>query len=172
MKNKTLAITGHTRGLGKALYELYPSSLGFSRSTGYQIENDADSIINQIIDCDVFINNAYHETAQQYLFEQMWHQWRDNPTKTIVNISSMIALGIRQDVDALSKKQAREKFLELLYLPRKCKMVNVNLGRFGDNHKSAASMSEQQAAELVSWCINQPGRIEVGELSVWMLESA
>ena len=47
MKNKTLAITGHTRGLGKALYELYPGSLGFSRSTGYQIENDADSIITK-----------------------------------------------------------------------------------------------------------------------------
>ena len=67
-----IAITGHTRGLGKAIYDLYPGAVGFSKSTGYNIGNEADaiSIISQSIDCDVFINNAFHETAQQHLFEK------------------------------------------------------------------------------------------------------
>jgi len=52
MHNKfKVAVTGHIKGLGKAIYDLYPGAIGFSRSTGYNIENDADSIINQSIDC-------------------------------------------------------------------------------------------------------------------------
>ena len=58
-----LAITGHTKGIGKAIADLYPNSLGFSRSNGYDISKpeDVKLIIETTIemDCDVFVNNAY-----------------------------------------------------------------------------------------------------------------
>ena len=32
-----IAITGHTKGIGKAIADLYPNVIGFSRSKGYDI---------------------------------------------------------------------------------------------------------------------------------------
>lgn len=55
-----IAITGHTKRIGKAIYDAFPNSLGFSKSTGYDI-NNKDSrakIVQAISDCDIFVNNA------------------------------------------------------------------------------------------------------------------
>lgn len=87
------AITGHTSGIGKRLYErLYPNALGFSLTNGYDITNAADRnrILYEAKDCDVFINNATSEFAQTLLFLELFNQWRDQD-KTIINVGSRIA---------------------------------------------------------------------------------
>ena len=43
-----IAITGHTKGIGKAIADLYPNVIGFSRSNGYDISK-LDTIENIII---------------------------------------------------------------------------------------------------------------------------
>jgi len=176
-----IAITGHTRGLGKAIYDLYPGAVGFSKSTGYNIGNEADaiSIISQSIDCDVFINNAFHETAQQHLFEHMFKQWRYDNTKTIVNISSRAGYNLDWPGWVVSKysnskENLNKKFREYLLLTsRKCRMISFNPGYIDTDmiadKPDVPRLTTQQAAEMVAWCINQPSRIEIGELSVWML---
>ena len=47
-----VAITGHTQGIGKAIAELYPDHIGFSRSNGYDItdENVISKILEEISD--------------------------------------------------------------------------------------------------------------------------
>jgi hypothetical protein len=88
------AITGHTAGIGKKLYErLSPDVIGFSLSKGYNITNinDRRRIIEESKDCDVFINNATAGFGQTFLFLELFQAWQDDPTKTIINVGSRIA---------------------------------------------------------------------------------
>ena len=87
------AITGHTYGRGAALYnKLLPNAIGFSKSTGYDItKRDIRSkIIQEVHDCDVFINNAPAGFGQAEMCLELWHAWRDLP-KVIINVGSRIA---------------------------------------------------------------------------------
>jgi len=84
-----VAITGHTRGIGKALLSVFPDVLVFSKSIGYDITSstDRDRIFSEAQDADVFINNAESEFGQLYLLYTFWENWKDK-NKIIVNISS------------------------------------------------------------------------------------
>ena len=87
------SITGHTAGIGKRLYErLSPDAIGFSLSSGYDITNinDRRKIITESRDCNVFINNATAGFGQTLLFLELFQEWKNNPTKTIINVGSRI----------------------------------------------------------------------------------
>ena len=51
-----VAITGHTKGLGKESSKRFDDVLGFSSSNGYDVSDDFGrvKIMHQIKDCDVF----------------------------------------------------------------------------------------------------------------------
>lgn len=93
-----IAITGHTRGIGQALFNHFCSHelLGFSRSNGYDISNPTvrGNILNEIKDADMFINNAYNnfDNSQLLLLESVYNLWKDTD-KIIVNISSRYTTG-------------------------------------------------------------------------------
>ena len=63
---KKLAVTGHTKRIGKAIYDAFPNSIGLSKSTGYDItdENSRTRILHAVRDCDIFINNAHDGFGQ------------------------------------------------------------------------------------------------------------
>ena len=90
-----IAITGHTRGIGKALFDKFQAEghevIGFSKSTGYDISKEAARVITESRSCDVFINNAFHPTAQTALLVAMLGIWR-GADKLIINVSSKGAL--------------------------------------------------------------------------------
>jgi hypothetical protein len=89
------AITGHTNGIGKRLYErLTPNAVGFSLTSGYNINNLTDrlKILKEIPDVDVFINNAYTGGfGQVQMFLDVFKIWKNNPSKKIINVGSRIA---------------------------------------------------------------------------------
>jgi hypothetical protein len=64
-------ITGHTQGIGKALYDNFIEKgwevVGLSRSNGYDINKDFDKVVKAAEYCDLFINNAYRDQQQIYL---------------------------------------------------------------------------------------------------------
>lgn len=65
-----IVITGHTAGLGKALYDYYSVShdvKGLSRSNGYDIAKDQEKILTIIKDSDLFINCAHAGQCQEQL---------------------------------------------------------------------------------------------------------
>ena len=90
-----VAITGHTRGFGNSLYEIFKSHehdvLGFSRSNGFDISNNSikEKIVDEVKGFDVFINNAYHSQGQLDVLNAILECW-DNTGKIVVNISSLI----------------------------------------------------------------------------------
>jgi hypothetical protein len=88
-----IAVTGHTNGIGAEIHRrLGFNSLGFSLSNGYDIteRSSRKKIIDAVIDCDVFINNAAAGYGQVDLLIELFHEWKDSP-KLIVNVGSRIA---------------------------------------------------------------------------------
>lgn len=86
------AITGHTSGIGKYIYEkLQPNIIGFSKSTGYDITipEHRFKMIAESEDCDIFINNAHCGFGQVYLFLEIFKKWR-NSDKIIINVGSNV----------------------------------------------------------------------------------
>jgi len=85
------AITGHTKGVGKAVYDrVSPNIMGFSTSTGYDIckKEDRAKIVAESFDCDVFINSAASDFGQVYMFLDILKAWRALPEKRIINIGN------------------------------------------------------------------------------------
>ena len=67
--SKRIIITGHTSGIGKAIYDKFKEVscheiVGMSRSNGYDIDKDFDKIVAEAEGCELFINNAYRDRQQ------------------------------------------------------------------------------------------------------------
>jgi len=175
-----VAITGHSKGIGKALYDylIYKghTCIGFSRSNGYDIVSSHSQIVQASKKCDVFVNNAWHGYEQVNLLNAMWDQWKTDPTKTIVNISSLSKYpGLSGNSSGYSAQKAalsHQAFILMFKNPdRKCRVININPGYVETDmtkHVQNASMlTAKECAECIGWAIEQPQHIEIGELSIW-----
>lgn len=173
-----VAVTGHTRGIGKAIADLYPNSIGFSRVNGYDISDpEVVSLIVEVVtkmNCDVFVNNAYNGTAQTTIFEQLLKHWNEDSSKTIVNINSRtIYNGPNQRQYTTDKKLLRSSAINAIRdINRKCRVININPGYVKtdmttDAHNKYNMLTPEQLAQMIKWCLDQPQGIEIGELSVW-----
>jgi hypothetical protein len=74
--NKKIIITGHTRGLGKSIYDKFKEIscreiVGMSRSNGYDIDKNFDKIVAEASGCELFINNAYRDQQQLKLVDAL-----------------------------------------------------------------------------------------------------
>lgn len=92
MIDKKIAITGHTRGFGKFLYDTLIEDnlvMGFSKSTGTDItkRSDRKQMIESISNCDVFINCAQSGFSQTDVLYEVFKEWQDQK-KMIINIGS------------------------------------------------------------------------------------
>lgn len=91
-----IAITGHTTGIGKAIFENFSlaghNCLGFSRSNGYDISSkeSRSAILSQSLSCDIFVNNAttYKDDSQLRLLTGIYEIWKNDTRKIIINLSS------------------------------------------------------------------------------------
>ena len=74
--SKKIVITGHTRGIGKAIYDKFTEVscheiVGLSRSNGYDIDADFDKVVAEATGAEIFINNAYRDKQQEKLFHAL-----------------------------------------------------------------------------------------------------
>jgi|TARA_B110000259_G_scaffold44626_1_gene51748 hypothetical protein len=74
---KKIVITGHTSGIGKAIFDKFSERyrsheiIGMSRSNGYDIEKDFDKVVDEAAGAEIFINNAYRDQQQLKLFNAL-----------------------------------------------------------------------------------------------------
>lgn len=112
------ALTGHTNGIGKALFNKLENVQGFSKSTGYDIndKNHRKQIIDQCENIDVFINNVHDNFAQTYMLLEMFYAWKDT-NKTIINVGSEVAedTTILKNYEYLLEYQIQKKALKVLH---------------------------------------------------------
>jgi len=174
-----IAITGHTKGIGKAMFETLSKEhecIGFSRSTGHDIGLQQNVIINSVSDCDVFINNAYKGMEQMNILNKLWEHWKFDETKTIVNIISQSKYpgisGNTSGYSAYKAALAHQAFILMFKdYSRKCRMINVNPGYtdtgFGSHVTGVNKLTTGEVADAIAWAVNQPQHIEIGELGLW-----
>ena len=132
-----IAITGHTSGIGKSLYDFYVKKhqvFGFSRNNGYDISKKSNKIVEKIQDYDIFFNNAYSGFAQTELLFKLWEKWHMR-RKLIININSMMgqtswpykynSFFSKYKVHKLSLEKAIK---EIQQTPSKCQVSQITLG--------------------------------------------
>jgi len=168
-------ITGHTSGIGKAVYELLEGAgfnvVGLSRSNGYNIQ-EADKVVRKVIseDPDIFINNAYHLKSQTDILKKTYQEFKFQD-KLIVNICSVAALIPKTHEDYgmeyASDKRAQRKFCEEVnfeyskkdFNKVKCKLTNLNFDYVKTNFKSKhdkrkyPNLSPQDVANIIFFVI-------------------
>jgi NAD(P)-dependent dehydrogenase (short-subunit alcohol dehydrogenase family) len=170
-----VAITGHTKGIGKAIAELYYTDevVGFSRSNGYDISQPSDvaRIVAESAGCNIFVNNAYHDFVQCDLLDRMFELWKNDPTKTIVNIISRARYGAgKAKFYGQSKMELYTKAKSMMFSDKRCRIININPGYVKTDmvdHVDVKMLTPEQLAAMIKWCLDQPQGIEIGELSVW-----
>jgi len=74
-KNK-IAIVGHTRGIGKAIADLYRKKnyevIGLSSSNGYDIVTEQEKILEQLEGCNFVVINAHAGRGQINLLKRIY----------------------------------------------------------------------------------------------------
>ncbi len=153
------AITGHTDGIGKTIYNrLLPNIIGFSRSNGYDITKaeDRKRIIEEVKDCDVFINNADDgEKGQFRLFTELHSVWK-NQNKKIINVGSQISEVELQPDHPLKKYQLNKIRLKSVTqaVTGSCIVEYkwfgyVSTQKMLDKYPTANFITEDQAADII-----------------------
>jgi hypothetical protein len=88
-----IAITGHTAGIGQALANILQQRgheiIGLSKRDGNNIRN-IPKIVEKILPCDLFINNAQSGYAQTELLYEVWDKWQGQENKYIWCIGTMM----------------------------------------------------------------------------------
>jgi hypothetical protein len=166
LKNEKIAITGHTKGIGARLYQhLSPNSIGFSKSTGYDITNPMDRarIVQESKDCDIFINNARSEFSQTSMLLDMYRIWYNDTSKTIINVGSIVAEkkivpSARHDLlDYQAQKYSLKQTSQQLSEISKCKIIYKWFGYVGTekilakypNFTPDQYITEDQAVDII-----------------------
>ena len=160
-----IAITGHTSGIGLALYNKFIEEnynvLGFSKKTGHDIslESTRQSILDQIQNCDIFVNNAWHITGQLELLKEVMCLW-DGTEKYIVNISSNVKIlpetffVVKEIIEYRDSKKKLDEVMDnytgtikILNVLPELTNTNFNLGIEGFDISSG--MSSEYVADLI-----------------------
>jgi hypothetical protein len=155
-----IAITGHSKGLGKVLSEYFNVDnnqvTGFSRSNGYDIsiENSRQQILSIIKDYDLFVNNAYNnfDRSQYILLESVYKLWQGQ-NKLIINVSSRYTTDI-QNPYCLNKREL-DKFCEnkIFKMPH---ILNIKPGLMDTervSNQKEDKMSLNQTVQLIDFCL-------------------
>ena len=102
-KNK-IAIIGHTRGIGKAIADLYRKKkytvVGLSISNGYDLHCSQVEIMEQLDDCQLIVLNAYVGGGQMNLLKRIYGKFVFEDKKVVV-ITSTSGTPIGEDEEFL-----------------------------------------------------------------------
>ena len=173
-----VAITGTTRGLGKAIKNTLCARwipVDFNRPE-YDIstKEGRKKIIDEIKSNEkytVFINNAHDGFGQVELLNDIYNIWKDKGDKYIININSRakypnISKGYMYSASkaALSHLSNSIKFNE----DKKCRITDINPGLL---ESDLPSLKYQEIANWIIHIMNKGAWMEVGEFSIWHRDS-
>ena len=105
-KKPKVFITGHTRGIGKAIYDLFSSEgymcHGVSKSTGFDLEKDLELIVDHLANFEYIVLNAYYKDSQLRMLQEIIRRYQDENKQVAVITSTS---GTRAGMDSSLKKQ-------------------------------------------------------------------
>jgi NADP-dependent 3-hydroxy acid dehydrogenase YdfG len=149
-----VAITGHTSGIGKALYEVFPGAKGYSSRTGYQLhdKNTRERMFSDCDSCDIFINNAPLGWNQIVLLYELWERWKDRD-KLIINIGSD-ASDYNQSVARpynIQKRALEDACLQMQQSNTLCKVMLIKPGYVDTPRVAGVNATKMDPRELAQY---------------------
>ena len=177
-KKPRIFITGHTRGIGKAIFDRFKLKnfycYGVSKSTGYDIESDCDIIVRQMANFDFVVLNAYSKNSQLVMLQKIIDEYK-NENKKIAVITS--TSGTPAGIDSSFKDQeynwyCRNKKALIEYIEKAQQDLYDNLIQIydicPDTVKTDMSkglweeypkLHADEVAEVVEMCFSKPYNI-------------
>ncbi len=121
-KNK-IAVIGHSRGIGKAICDLYKKKkynvVGMSKSNGFDIVHDQEKILENIQDCGLVVLNAHADRGQLTLLKKIYGRHSFDKMKVAVITSTS---GIEEEPD-YNEFQIWDKFEYVQYCEIKKELI-------------------------------------------------
>ena len=166
-----VVVTGHTSGIGKAIFDFFKDQghdcVGFSRRTGHDISKEEDrlAIAEQSKDCDIFVNNAYNDFDNSQL--EMLKLINDGQ-RTIFNISSRVT-DLKENIPAGMKLYRITKMLQDDYCRDRPNIINLKLGRVDTPRIETVvgkKMSTEDVITIVQFILDNKNKFSIFSLSV------
>lgn len=173
-----VAITGHTSGIGLAIADAFRARgaeiVGLSRSTGFDMTERRDEMVQAAVGCDVFVNNRhqYNDDSQLQLLFRVAEAWRGQD-KTIINLGSRAGecyiIG-RADPYSVYKHALDAACQQLVNrADQRPRVVNIRPG-FVDTESvkgtQVPKLSPQDVANVVMWVVDQPSHVYVSSVTL------
>lgn len=150
-----IVITGHTNGIGKALYDELSKEhevRGFSKTNGYDISNPDHRQIIAFSDYDVFINNAYNHSPTGYDSSQLeMLTMLDYEKKIVINISSRIT-DVDFDMDDMTRQYKIAKSEQDKYCAGK-PIVNIKPAHMATRMQDFVGQSPQAVVDVIRYVL-------------------
>ena len=179
-----IVITGHNKGLGKALSQVFESEentiVGFSRTYNCDIndEEDRQKVLKELETADMFINNAYDPVGQTELLRGAIELW-DGTNKFIINIGSKCTTSfintvenpfVRNFIDVYTvAKQEQEQLIKSRLRGSFPKILNVIPGVIDTDMASiieSRKLNPDDIASLIYQMFLLKDKIAVQELTI------
>ena len=175
----SVAITGHTRGIGRGIAEEFKNRnwdvIGFSRSNGFDIaEHDCISRMISVVkenDCDVVVINAYHGFMQIHQLFEFSKLWEHDVNKTIITIGSTSGTEWRRPYPYKYgvAKLALDTAVENLQFASKCRILHIRPGYVDTDFVANTNWHKMPVSQVVSavfWMFDQPSTVLVKSLTI------
>lgn len=148
-------ITGHTTGLGKAMYDAFKAAewevIGVSRQTGYDLTTDVDRVVELVNGADLFINNANVGRAQLNLLNAV-----NKDIKQIVlgSVAGEFHQQLQSDYSQ-HKADLAQRCRELSLLPN-TKILHIQISMLEDAVNGDVLIKYQEVIDVIDFWMNNP----------------
>lgn len=148
-------ITGHTTGLGKAMYDAFKAAewevIGVSRQTGYDLNTDIDRVVELANSADLFINNANVNRAQFNLLNAV------NKTVKQIVLGSVAGEFNQQLQSDYSQHKAdlAQRCRELSLLPD-TKILHIQISMLEDAVNGDVLIKYQEVLDVIDFWMANP----------------
>lgn len=115
---------------------------------------------------DVFINLAHDHFSQSFVLDFLFKEWKDNPDKLIINISSRAAFpNLSKGYMYAAQKAALDHMAQNLTFnsEKKCRITNINLGLLVDE---LPSLTYDEVCTTLRHVISRPKHIEIPNITL------
>lgn len=148
-----IVITGHTRGLGKSIYEHFTNQghevIGLSSSNGFRLPGAIKEVTEIAQGCDIFFNNAYAGSAQITLLKELF---LTTPMVISGSMGSDYAInGNQYFIDKFELEKAFKFFKKV----RKHPLLMLKMG-YLENYKDKPFIPYSQILKSIDFWIENP----------------
>ena len=123
LKKNKIAVIGHSRGIGKAICDLYRKKkynvVGMSKSNGFDLVHDQEKILEEMQDCSLVVLNAHSDRGQLTLLKKIYGRHSFDKMKVAVITSTS---GIEEEPD-YNQFQIWDKFKYVQYCEIKKELI-------------------------------------------------